>query len=176
MPRGAAPTRVAGVVSRFLFVLGFLALAAAGCTPEIGDACVTSLDCSQQGGRLCDTSQPEGYCTVFDCQPDACPGAAVCVRFGVELDPSCASSDVVDPRWPRFERAFCLAACEADDDCREGYRCLAPSARRGAGIDLESELRDSKVCFRATNAPEPEAEDPAQVCDPAIPGTDAPSP
>ncbi len=161
---------------RTSIAVALLALAAAGCSPEIGDACVTSLDCSQQGDRLCDTSQPDGYCTVFDCQPDGCPGAAVCVRFGSELDPSCASNDVVDPRWPRFERAFCLAACASDEDCREGYRCLAPSDRRGDAIDRESEYRDAKVCFRSTDAATSSESDAAAVCDPTNPTADGDAP
>src|SRR5690348_74537 len=43
------------------------ALIAVGCLPKIGDHCTTSLDCSQTGQRLCDTTQPDGYCTVFNC-------------------------------------------------------------------------------------------------------------
>ena len=67
--------------------LAFTALAL-GCTPSIGDECVTSLDCSQLGDRLCDASQPLGYCTIFNCEPDACPEEAICMGFGLELDPA----------------------------------------------------------------------------------------
>jgi hypothetical protein len=152
------------VRSSIVFVLGCVALV--GCTPSIGDSCVTSIDCSQQGERLCDTSQPDGYCTVFDCAPDGCPGEAVCVRFGSELDPACDETAAVDPRWPRFERSFCLAVCEIDDDCREGYRCIAPGDRRGSSIDRESEFKDSKVCFRATDVAETSETSSPAVCTP----------
>lgn len=121
----------------------------AACQPKIGDDCVGSVDCSQQGDRLCDTSQPDGYCTAFNCEPDKCPDESVCVGFGLVLDPACQETSI-DPRWPRFERTFCLAACEEDSDCRDEYRCLAPSARRAASIDVDSDWADSKVCFPAT--------------------------
>lgn len=124
------------------------AAAAAGCRPEIGDECVTSVDCSSQGDRLCDTSQPEGYCTIFGCEPDACPDNSVCVGFGLELDPACsADPQGTDPRWPRFERTFCMISCEEDSDCRDGYVCRRPADRRATSIDIESEIKDSGVCF-----------------------------
>lgn len=137
-------------------LMGLGAAGLGGCQPSIGDDCVTSTDCSAQGDRLCDTSQPDGYCTVFSCEPDTCSEEAVCVGFGLTLDPSC---EVVgtDPRWKRFQRTFCMYACETDDDCREGYACLKPTERNAESIDLENELKDSGVCFVATDAPVIEA-------------------
>ena len=44
-------------VSFLLF--GSVALSAAACAPEIGDDCASSVDCSPQGDRLCDVTQPE---------------------------------------------------------------------------------------------------------------------
>jgi hypothetical protein len=130
------------------------------CQPKIGDDCVGSIDCSQQGDRLCDTSQPDGYCTAFNCQPDNCPEEAVCVGFGLELDPACVQESY-DPRFPRFERTFCLLACEEDSDCRDGYRCAPPSDRRAASIDVDNELAGSKVCFPAADtAPDAAATTP----------------
>lgn len=131
-------------------LLALLALATAastlvGCAPEIGDDCTTSLDCSQLGDRLCDTSQPEGYCTIFNCEPDACPDEAVCMGFGLELDPACSTVD--DARWNRFERTFCMIACEEQDDCRPGYVCATAAERRAVSIDVENELKESKACF-----------------------------
>lgn len=130
-----------------------LALAAlTGCRPQIGDSCGSSTDCSTQGDRLCDASQPEGYCTIFSCEPDACPEASVCVAFGQSTDPTCQVSGT-DPRWQRFERTFCMLACETDDDCRDGYVCVQPSTRRAISIDETNELRASGVCFVADEAP-----------------------
>jgi hypothetical protein len=124
-----------------------LVVAIAGCQPKIGDSCVTSIDCSQTGARLCDGSQPGGYCTIFNCDPDKCPDNSVCVGFGNQIDPVCGS--IFDPRSSRFERTFCMKACETSTDCREGYVCDAPSARRSVSIDILSDWRDFKVCFPA---------------------------
>jgi hypothetical protein len=150
--------------NRFGTAVFLAALAAAGCRPEIGDECLTSLDCSSQGDRLCDTSQPEGYCTIFGCEPDACPDNSICVGFGLELDPACSeANDGTDPRWPRFERTFCMLACETTDDCRDGYVCAKPEDRRATSIDLETEedLVGTGVCFVATDAVfEPPSEPP----------------
>src|SRR6516164_4737254 len=64
--------RLLAVRRERLSVLGALALpmaslAATGCTPKIGDKCILSTDCSQQGTLVCDTSQPAGYCTQLNC-------------------------------------------------------------------------------------------------------------
>ncbi len=138
----------------FRAALGLAAAAALwGCRPQIGDSCTTSLDCSSQGDRLCDNSQPDGYCTIFGCEPDDCPEGSVCVGFGLELDPACAGQvESTDPRWPRFERTFCMLGCEQDSDCREGYVCIHPSDRRAVSVDVTNELRDSGVCFVASGA------------------------
>lgn len=105
---------------RFLCMLP-LAAVLLGCPPKIGKSCSLSTDCSQLGDRLCDTTQPDGYCTVFNCEPDSCP-EAICVAFSPTLDQACQHAD--DGRWPRFERPFCLAACDHDGDCRDGYQCV----------------------------------------------------
>ena len=116
------------------FAATAVALFGVGCTPKIGNSCSQSTDCSQQGDRLCDSSQPDGYCTVFNCEPDTCPDS-ICVVFNYNLDPSCATAD--DGRWPRFERSFCMKPCDpthgsysADGgvtdpgDCRDYYECI----------------------------------------------------
>lgn len=133
-----------------------------GCTPQIGDECSVSTDCSAQGDRLCDGSQPGGYCTVFGCEPDGCPDNSVCVGFGLTLDPACEGQGT-DPRWPRFERTFCLATCEVDDDCRTDYVCLSPEERSAESVDVSSEWRASKVCFPEVQAVAPQSGEPG-VC------------
>ena len=80
-----------------------LALLAAGCAAQIGDACESSVDCGR--GLQCDLSQPEGYCTATPCDVNDCPTEAACIRF---LD---------DSTW-------CMARCEEDGDCRDGYVCV----------------------------------------------------
>ncbi|MCC7542994.1 MAG: hypothetical protein IT379_42655 [Deltaproteobacteria bacterium] len=92
-------------------LVGLLAVLAVGCTPEIGDDCSTSVDCSANGDRICDTAQPEGYCTVRGCERGTCPEEAICVEFRPNVD--------------RLADRWCLYACESDDDCRDGYACLS---------------------------------------------------
>jgi hypothetical protein len=106
-------------MNRFLLAA---ALALAGCTPSIGDKCVLNTDCSLQGTRVCDTSQPNGYCTIFNCQQNSCPGPSGCVLFHPNVS-GCPYDDYQSPS--RAGRSFCLANCQGDSDCRqsEGYVC-----------------------------------------------------
>jgi len=110
---------------------------AAGCAPQIGDGCGSSTNCSINGDRLCDTSQPGGVCTVFDCQADVCPDNAVCVRF--------------NPVPARLAIVACMRACSSDDDCRtgEGYRCRgeAELASEDLTVDvLDLSPPDARFC------------------------------
>ena len=125
-----------------------------GCTPKIGDECVTALDCSPLGDRLCDSTQPAGYCTIFNCEPDTCPDEAVCVAFKEVLDPACGSLD--DSRFGRFGRTFCMRICEESDDCRAGYECARPIDRTARVVDLETEEDDpqnTQVCLAEAKLP-----------------------
>ncbi len=97
---------------------------AVGCKPQVGDSCKLSTDCSVTGDRLCDTSQPDGYCTIFNCNPDQCPGDSTCVEF--------------HPNQPRFSRRFCLATCGSPSDCRPGYVCVDPAERDARIVDSSS--------------------------------------
>ena len=99
-----------------------LAAFASGCTPQIGDKCVLNTDCSVQGTLQCDTSQPNGYCTFFDCAPDTCQNQATCVLFQAAI-PGCPYDDYQAPA--RTGRTMCLKQCHKNSDCREsdGYIC-----------------------------------------------------
>jgi hypothetical protein len=66
--------------SAFLLTLLLAGWAAAGCSKHVGDGCSTNIDCAQDGTRICDLSQPGGYCTVDGCDDTSCPGS-ICVRF-----------------------------------------------------------------------------------------------
>ncbi len=123
-----------------LFVV--VGLTSVGCAPAVGDDCETSIDCSVNGERVCDTAQPNGYCSVLGCDPDTCPDSALCVEWRF------------DPR--RTALAWCMKRCESDSDCRtgDGYRCLAaddallredeePIARV---TDLDEGSREAKFC------------------------------
>jgi hypothetical protein len=129
-----------------------LAALAVGCTPKIGDECTTSTNCSASGDRLCDITQPGGYCTVFNCEPDSCPEDSVCINFGTQLSslPQCSVSQGNSP----YQRSFCLATCAKDGDCRGGYNCL-PAEQLHAVI---ADNRVSKVCAVAPGpGPDPNA-------------------
>ena len=153
--------------SRFLAVIP-LCLLLFGCSPKIGNKCSLSTDCSQLGDRLCDTTQPDGYCTIFNCEPDTCPDA-VCVGFSSQLDPACGAAD--DGRSPRFERTFCMKPCGDDGDCREQYACVSPLERAAEIVDsLASWPADQKVCMVATTNPAVVSTSPPAVCGPGDAG------
>jgi uncharacterized membrane protein YgcG len=142
-----------------------------GCQPDIGDECSTALDCSTIGDRLCDSSQPDGYCTIFNCEPDTCPDEAACVAFNQELDPACGYVD--DGRYGRFARTFCMYVCEDDDDCRSGYQCVRPSDRRASVVDKDTDTDDpqsTRVCLVIGSTPQVPGEAP-EMCSPPDPGT-----
>lgn len=89
------------------------AASAVGCAPAIGDECETALDCSSQGSRQCDRTQPGGYCTIVGCERGTCPEDSVCVKFRPSLE--------------RIAATYCMASCEHNNDCRddEGYKCTS---------------------------------------------------
>lgn len=70
-------------IRRWAFLAGGLALAltTASCGRKIGDTCQTAADCDPNGGRICDLSQPGGYCTILGCNETSCPSEATCVRY-----------------------------------------------------------------------------------------------
>jgi len=52
-----------------LSLVGLCALGSllTGCSPHVGAKCTVNTDCSLQGTLVCDTSEPYGYCTFFNC-------------------------------------------------------------------------------------------------------------
>ena len=127
-----------------LLALATAALSASACKPEIGDECKLSTDCSITGDRLCDTSQPDGYCTIFNCTAGSCPDEAICVSFHA-ADPSKRPDDRFGES--RFERRFCVRACDANSDCRSGYVCVDPATGGREGRIEEGDPHPAKVCL-----------------------------
>ncbi|QQR90895.1 MAG: hypothetical protein IPJ88_03955 [Myxococcales bacterium] len=114
-----------------LFLLGCIA-----CTPEIGDNCSSSVDCSVSGDRLCDRSVQGsgGYCTVAGCDEQTCPDSAVCVKFRSE--PS------------RLSTTWCMASCGSNGDCRtdDGFRCVLDSELGEENFATVLEGSDRRFC------------------------------
>ena len=126
------------------------------CAPEIGDECKTALDCSSSGTRLCDRTQPYGYCTLEGCERGTCPEEAVCVKFSPDSD--------------RLSNTYCMFECEDDSDCREdqGYACLRAETKgvspmpmsdpNAFGSGFEAEVLDGtgkKFCAYRSELPLP---------------------
>jgi hypothetical protein len=166
-----------GVMPRLSLVVAALSGAGGvvGCTPSIGDKCNLSTDCSIQGNRLCDTSQPAGYCTVLGCTADTCPDNAACVEFGASV-PGCPYDDYHAPS--RAARAMCMKACGSDSDCRQsdGYVCRDPRKNPWGAVLLDKS-RSRSVCIVAPMTPPNQSSMPAgdaAVCSYARqPGADA---
>jgi hypothetical protein len=140
-----------------------LALASLGCAPQIGDECETSVDCSQGGERLCDITQPDGYCTVFNCEPDSCPDESVCIAFAAQ--PSSLAECAIGDGVSRFARSFCMATCGSNDDCRSGYDCIdvdVPGNPWAAVVVDDGE--SGKVCIPPPSAPPVPADRSSDVC------------
>jgi hypothetical protein len=82
----------------FLVLLG-----ANACSSRIGDPCESNSSCGL--GRICDMSQPGGYCTQVACDRSDCPSESVCVDFG-NLS------------------YYCMQKCGPFAFCRDGYECI----------------------------------------------------
>jgi hypothetical protein len=162
--------------ARLRLVVGLIGLAAIGCSKKIGDHCQTSTDCSQLGDRLCDVSQPDGYCTIYNCEPKnsngatKCPDEAACIVFAAEQSAvtGCANRLGNTP----YSRTFCLKTCKNQTDCRSGYVCIDVGApgNQWAAVDADG---PTKVCTQPfTASPLPVRE--AAVCSVTSPedGTD----
>src|SRR5579863_6385169 len=84
-------------------VIAFVAISTAACGSQIGDSCQTATDCDPNGNRICDISQPGGYCTIVGCDETTCPSEAACIRtFPVQFlstrcDPFCEDRQCQSP-------------------------------------------------------------------------------
>jgi hypothetical protein len=143
-----------------------VALFAAGCAPEIGDACSVSTDCSQAGEVQCDVAQQGGYCTVFDCEAGTCPEEATCVVFGAS--PSNADACTNETGTTPSQRSACMLTCEESSDCRreDGYACLTPAEVGAKAVDGKS---GGRVCVFAPVAALTPADAEAGVCEAETP-------
>jgi hypothetical protein len=130
----------------FIAAAAALLSAVAACTPEIGDKCILSTDCSIRSDRVCDTSQPNGYCTT-NCRGNSCPDKAACVLYNTSIQ-GCGFDDRAGPFGSRVARSFCTARCFSNADCRteEGYICADPKAYPWKAFILD-DVQDQTVCL-----------------------------
>ncbi len=152
--------RLDPLVATFGPLAAALALLLSGCTPEIGDKCTLSTDCSIRGDRFCDTSQPDGYCTIPGCRGSGCPDKAGCILFRGSV-PGCQYDDRAQARTGR---SFCMAACESDDDCRDGYVCRDPRQPPWKAI-IQDDVQEQKVCLARPISEIPASFAPLPVCE-----------
>lgn len=124
-------------LARIAYVALSVALLAttAACGNKIGDSCNISTDCATEGGRICDTSSPDGYCTVPNCDIGTCPSESTCVQFysvinvvkrctmpsDCTIDEVCTVGGFCAAR--DTEVRFCMLNCSSQGDCRDGYEC-----------------------------------------------------
>jgi hypothetical protein len=141
-----------------LLVVAVALFGAFGCKPKIGEDCAISTDCSLSGDRLCDITQPGGYCTTFNCEPNGCPDEAACVAFS---EGTCSTASVST----RLRRTFCMRTCEDDSDCRGGaYRCLDTTNDPGRTV-VDTHPSSRRVCAVTDKELAPDAAPPSR--DPA---------
>lgn len=130
-------------MTRIVPALALFAALAAGCAAEIGDDCGYDIDCSPSMDRTCDRGQPGGYCLIIGCDPDECPGEAVCVEFTTPC-PEGTEDEVCQQIEPNRGRTYCLRHCKSEGGCRKRYTCADPEDLFATIIDLDP--NGSKVC------------------------------
>lgn len=145
--RPVLSTAVVTLLASAALVLG------AGCGSEIGDSCAVSIDCdpSNSNDRVCDLSSTGGYCTIIGCDHESCPENSVCIRFYVASFANapcdfatedlttfdCGTDEVCSFKGQcvpsTSEVRYCMATCEGQDDCRDGYECRDADLMRAHG-------------------------------------------
>jgi hypothetical protein len=154
-----------------------LVAVAAACGQKIGDPCVTSTDCAQDGSRTCDLHSVNGYCTIKGCDYGTCPSEAVCVRFfpGVDnasqcsTDMDCAADETCDsthalctPKQPCSQPADCARdeVCTASGLCAPGsiqqnYCMLTCSSDGDCRAGYECRTKDLRKFHGGEPVPNP---------------------
>jgi hypothetical protein len=128
---------------RALAALALLTAFAPACARQIGDGCRLSTDCSINGDRICDPTQPAGYCTIPGCDPNACPDESLCIEF--------------ESQTPRLARRFCMQPCEVNEDCRPEYICIAPTVEAGGTCpEPMASGEPAPECNRLLDSPSPQ--------------------
>ncbi len=80
-----------------------VAVSTVACSAGIGDSCSVNSDCGTD--RICDTSQPSGYCTSANCMRLGCPSDAQCVEYADQV-------------------SYCMQRCGPFAFCRPDFTCV----------------------------------------------------
>lgn len=134
------------------FIAVAIAALVAGCGYQIGASCVVDTDCSADGSRFCDQTQPGGYCTIMGCDYNTCPSDGECVKFylgsfanepcdyttedtgsgsdACSYDEECSVANECVPR--SAEVRYCMSNCDNNGDCRSGYECRHYNTMKGS--------------------------------------------
>jgi hypothetical protein len=116
----------------FAGALALAALSTVGCGKQIGDSCQTASDCDPNGNRICDLSQPGGYCTELGCNETTCPSEAVCVRnFPAQF--------LTKPCNPACEDRVCAADGGSTTGVDAGVTACDPSCPGGPTNDCTAD-------------------------------------
>ena len=143
------------------------------CGHNVGDSCSTNIDCTQDGSRICDLSQPGGYCTLDGCDDSSCPSESVCVRFFDQKFPTgtcssppgtigeCRADELCVVCGPSSsqpeplsccvpstsERRFCALKCGSSGDCRGGYVCRTSATDGSLALTSDpNSITTAKFC------------------------------
>jgi hypothetical protein len=128
---------------------------------NVGAACSSDGDCSK--GLVCDTKQPNGYCTL-DCKSADCPTGSVCVsnscRRTCRLDKDCGRAlyfCISDNGISYCKTGLNYGAeCNSDEDCTSPLKCYKPVAGKtgmcsNSNENLCSEDGDCKESYAKCN-------------------------
>jgi hypothetical protein len=160
-------------------------LVVSGCGHNVGDSCKTNVDCKSDGTRFCDTSAPDGYCTVDGCDVETCPDEAVCIRFLTPVLNETCTFDAAHPNSradcphaddrcvcdtsenkicvnnlghcapEATERRWCQYKCDTNAECRAGYECRTTGTFGAEPVPSLTNPLGSPAKFCAPNAPPP---------------------
>lgn len=95
---------------------------------SVGTACSFSVQCAS---GTCLSNFLGGYCTVLDCDEDACPDRSRCT----------ALPDEEDPEAPALQ--LCMRTCSENADCRFGYRCESPDGGDRVCVEAPRDEQDA---------------------------------